>query len=297
MDPADEYIDLTVVSDNTLGDIHLEAGAAYYWNEEVPSFRASASYGGTYPILALSLARNYRKQNGTNNETLLSADDVAGFSVAVPLDFSKGLFLRRLSFGAHYNLISNKEIGNIDGTGASQTLNTIGLSAQFMQKKIEAYQNLTTPLGFGIELGFDRSIGSTDGQQIHAIADGAIRGFWPNHNFVVSTGAKIENASNPYQFLDTFIYPRGYTLPVTNWMTTLQTSYHLPLFYPDFGMMGIFYIKRVRTALFADLGLGSIRMDDYSAKPGFFASTGFELILDAVWLNLFEIRSGFPVQY
>jgi hypothetical protein len=288
-DPTDNSVEFTVVSDNTLGDLHLEAEAAYYWNEKVPGFSATAYYGGTYPILSASVGRNYRKQT-VGDETILSTDDMAGFSASLPLNFSKGLYFRQANFVLQYNLIKNSEY---DG----KVLNTAGLRMGYMATKRQAVQNITTPLGFGLEAGIDRSIGNIKGQQIYAIADGAVRGLWPNHNLVVSAGAKFENSSNPYQFLDLFIYPRGYTQPTTNWMTTLQTAYHFPLLYPDFGMLGIFYLKRVRATLFADGGLGSIPMLDSSNKKGIFASAGIELTMDTYWFNLLGIPLGCRISY
>jgi len=298
VDPTDEAVVLTVVSDNTLGNLHFEAGGSYYWNEKVPGFSASAYYGGTYPILSLSLARNYRKTN-TGGQTVLSTDDIAGFSANLPLNYSKGLFFRQAHIGLQYNLIRNSQVTPDPGEGnrAGQMVHAAGLSMQYIQTKRQALQNITTPLGFGIEAGFDRALGELKGQQIYAIADGAIRGLWPNHNLVVSAGAKIEKASNPYQFLDLFIYPRGYTLPTTNWMTTLQTAYHLPLVYPDFGMLGIFYLMRVRGTVFADLGAGSVVLDDATTRRGLFASAGIELTMDTRWLNLLGIPLGCRFSY
>lgn len=302
LSPTTESIGLYLISDNTLNNLHMEAGADYYWNEQVPGFNASIQYSGLYPVMGLGFSRNYRSTSTTVDDIEFKQfylDNVANAEVSVPLDFSRGLFYRQAFLSAGYNLITNQEIRQSDLLGLSEAIiiHSVSASARYVQTKRQAYQNITTPLGFGLEFSVNQSVCNISGGQYMAIADGAIRGFLPNHNLVVTGAWKLEYDNNQYSYLDLFVYPRGFSIPRSNWMATVQSTYHFPLFYPDFGFAGIFYCSRVRADLFADYGYADIPFDAVTSSNGMFLSTGAELILDTTWLNLVDLPIGFRISY
>lgn len=302
LSPTMQSIGLYLISDNTLNNLHVEAGADYYWNEQVPGFSASIQYAGLYPVMGLGFSRNYRSTSTKVNDVefkQLFLDNVANAEISVPLDFSRGMFYRQALLSAGYNLITNQEVrpGDLLGLSEARIIHSVSASCRYVQTKRQAYQNITTPLGFGLELSVNQSVSSISGGQYMAIADGAIRGLLPNHNLVVTAAWKLEYDSNDYSYLDLFVYPRGFSIPRSNWMATVQTSYHFPLFYPDFGFAGIFYCSRVRADIFADYGYADIPFGAVTSSNGMFLSTGAELILDTTWLNLVDLPIGFRISF
>jgi len=300
LSPTFASIGLYLISDNMLNNLHIEAGADYYWNEQVPGFSASVQYSGLYPVMGLGFSRNYRSTTTTVDDIdykQFFLDHVANAEVSVPLNFSRGMFYRQAFLSAGYNLITNQEIRQSDLLGLSEALiiHSVSANARYVQTKRQAYQNITTPLGFGLEFSVNQSVCNISGGQYMAIADGAIRGFLPNHNLVVTGAWKLEYDDNEYSYLDLFVYPRGFSIPRSNWMATVQSSYHFPLFYPDFGFAGIFYCSRVRADIFADYGYADIPFDAVTSSNGMFLSTGAELILDTKWLNLVDLPIGFRI--
>jgi hypothetical protein len=290
---------LSLVSDNILNNLHLEAGANYYYNEAAAGYSAKVMYGGLYPVLTAGISRYYRHPsvidvlNNTETTNPTSIDNQFSIEAAIPLNLTKGEYYRKVDIILGYNLISVKDLsGSSHSTGDISVVSAATGKARFTLARKKAYQNIATSRGLGLELTANRSIAFTYAAQFQAIGDIAIRGISPNHNLLVSAGWKYEQDRNPYHFMDLFLYPRGYSIPRCDWMATIQSSYHFPLLYPDFGLWGLFYCSRVRADIFADFGYASIPAGLYPNSNGIFASVGSELIFDMRWFNLSEVPLG-----
>jgi Tol biopolymer transport system component len=297
--PGITSVGINLTSDNILNNLHAEGELKYYLNEALPAFGAKILYGGLYPVLSVGISRNYRLPDirslldGTETVELISLDDKLSVEAQVPLNFTKGEYGRLASISLGYNYISVKNIrSDFDGSARKLIVNSLAARASFSAIRKKSLQNITTPLGMALEFTANQSIGSTNAAQYQAIADFATQGLLPNHNLVISAGWKYEQDLNPYQFLDLFLYPRGFTIPKSDWMITLQTAYHLPLVYPDLGFWGIFYCSRIRGDVFADCAYATIPAAYSANSDGLFASVGSELIFDTKWFNFAEIPLG-----
>lgn len=290
---------INFISDNTLSNLHLEGGFNYYYNEKTPGFAAKIQYGGFYPVVSAGISRYYRHAGllevlyGIEPALPASLDNTLSLAVGVPLNLSKGAYFQQVDLSVGYNYISIEQFlpGNNSDPVVSMVSAAKGIASFSMVRK-KALQNIATPFGMNLELMVNQSIGFTSGKQYQAIGDFTIRGLSPNHNLVLHAGLKYEPDRNPYQFMDLFVYPRGYTIPRNDWMLTLQSAYHFPLVYPDFGFWGIFYCSRVRAAVFADYGYASIPAGLYGNPNETFFSVGSELIFDTRWFNLSDIPLG-----
>lgn len=292
-------VGINLISDNILTDLHIEGGPKYYYNEAAPGFDANVQYGGLYPLLSAGFSRYFRHQDfldvllDPETDQPVTLENQLSLEVQIPLNFSKGAYYRMADIALGYNYISARDI--IGGNQANNPVTVVSAfegKARFASVKKQALQNITTPLGMGLELTTNQSIGFTYAAQYQAIGDLAFRGFWPNHNLVLSAGWKYEPYQNIYQFMDLFLYPRGFSIPQYDWMFTFQSAYHFPLLYPDFGFSGIFYCSRVRADIFADYGYASIPASLNTNSNGIYVSVGSELIFDTRWFNLADIPLG-----
>jgi hypothetical protein len=298
--PGFYSVGINLISDNILNNIHIEGEGKYYYNEAAPGLDAKILYGGLYPILSAGVSRNYRHPNvldvidGTEASSPLSLDNSLSFGVNFPLNFTKGATYRQANISLDYNYISSKDLTmSHDATAHVSVISAISGKVRIAGVKKKAFQNIATPLGMSLELTANQSVGFTYAAQYQAIGDLAFRGFAPNHNLVLSAGYKSESDQNHYHFMDLFLYPRGYSIPRYDWMVTLQSAYHFPLLYPDFGFLGIFYCSRIRADIFADYGYASIPASLTNESTGIFASAGTEIIFDTRWFNIAEIPLGF----
>jgi hypothetical protein len=290
---------INLISDNILNNLHIEGGFNYYYNEAAPGFNAKVQYGGLYPVLSAGISRYYRHQDfldvlaGDETTQPISVDNELSLEVRVPLNFTKGEYYRQADISLGYNYLSVKDLAEeFNSNSNTLVVSAIAGKARFASIRKKAYQNITTSFGLSLDLTANQSVGLTHADQYQVIGDFAIRGLSPNHNLVLSAGWKYEPDQNLYHFMDLFLYPRGYRIPRSDWMVTLQSAYHFPVVYPDFGFLGIIYCSRVRADIFADYGYASIpdSFNNYSNRV--FASVGSELIFDTRWFNLASIPLG-----
>ncbi|MFA6128636.1 MAG: hypothetical protein WC699_15155 [Bacteroidales bacterium] len=290
---------INIISDNILNNLHAEGGFEYYYNERAPGFNAMIQYGGIYPVISAGASRYYRHPGildvieGVESAQALSVENQYSLTVKLPYDFSKGMDFRSAAVLFGYDYITSRDFptGNNPSSNVS-VLSVLSGQAQVSSIRKSARQNIATSLGMNLELTANKSISLTEAIEYQAIGDFAIRGFAPNHNFILSAAWKYEPYSLSFHFMDLFLYPRGYSIPAYDWMFTVQSAYHFPLFYPDFGFSGIFYCSRVRGSIFADYGYASIPGMINTTSNGIFLSTGSELIFDTRWFNLADLPLG-----
>lgn len=285
---------LNLVSDNVLNNFHLEAGYQYFLNEASHGFGVSALYGQYLPLISLSYSQGFRNPGAAIADNLKVWESRVGLGAEIPLDFSKGLFNRTVTGGIEIQSTSTPSIpGLINLNSRKIRFGTVGIHSKFLLSRISARQNISTPLGIGGELLFNRSFTNLRASQLQLYLDGSIRGILPNQNLVLGFSFKKESAWNPYQYLDLNAYPRGYQPAANNWLATWQFNYHFPLFYPDLGAGGIIYLSRVRANAFVDYGFGSIIHPVTGAPVSYtFPSFGGELIFDLNLLNLVPASVG-----
>lgn len=295
LSPGFESIGAHLYSDDVLSQFHLDAGVDYYYNETALGYSLSAQYGGLFPLISLSAGKQYRVASLSGYQDVRYQENNLTAGLRVPLLFTRGPFVSQFLLGGEYafSRVTGIPGVSVDMIGQPMLVSSAGINLKWVIRKLQAHQQLTTPFGIGLELSFNQSLNNAFASQFQSFMDFAIRGLFPTHNFTATAGFKFEGWFNDYRFLDTFIYPRGYSIPAYHWMQTIQTNYHFPLLYPDFGIIGIVYFKRVRANLFADIGFGDIvNLEASFPTDGVFTSLGGELIFDTRWLNLVPISLG-----
>jgi hypothetical protein len=83
-----------------------------------------------------------------------------------------------------------------------------------------------------------------------------------------------------YSFANLISYPRGYSGAYDENLVSLGLNYKIPLWYPDFSLGSVIYLKRLKLNLFYDLANGK--------NPGYvnvYQSTGCELTADFHFLR------------
>ncbi|MBT5427998.1 MAG: hypothetical protein HOK84_17465 [Bacteroidetes bacterium] len=286
-------VGLAIQSDNVMNNLHLDAGVDYYLNERSTGYSVNAKYGKWFPIISLSYGELYRHPGILEFNARGTWERSMSAGLEIPLDFSKGTFIKQVLSQANVQRTTIPSSGYDLYSGSNMSFAVLGLQSKAIITKIKAYQNITTPLGAGVEFIINRSLSSLRASQVQVFGDAAVRGLMPNHNLVLGLSAKIEPSSNQYQFIDQHTYPRGYQIPENDFMITVSTNYHFPLLYPDIGINGIIYLLRIRANLFVDLAQG--RVVDYSSSVicRRYLSAGSELIFDTKVFNILTMSIGF----
>ena len=105
-----------------------------------------------------------------------------------------------------------------------------------------------------------------------------------------------------YIFGNSVSFPRGYTDMTAYDLNRLSVDYVFPIVYPDFDFFGLFYVKRIRGDLFADLMKGSsiIRYTENGREKidATYRSYGAELYIDYhPFRVLIPLESGVRLNY
>lgn len=279
---------------NLFNDLIVSARAGININEDNrPFFDTAIRFGRWYPVLDLHARRLDRSVDylGPPNSQYTHTFDetVLGGGVSLPFRWFHGRYQSGLtaSAGLDYHISRRLFAGNRALPDRSFGSYNLALLAATLQNR--ARQNVGPRSGFQLSLFYAQGLSETD------VAKGVIQGIlhlpglFPNHAIRFRAGYQKERLENTFQFQDTFEYSRGYSTPINDTFTLISLNYGMPLFYPDAGVPGLFYLKRVRINAFADMGEGTIDRDEATFD---YRSWGIEVLFDQNVLNLIPLTVG-----
>ncbi|MCF8366612.1 MAG: hypothetical protein K9H16_12565, partial [Bacteroidales bacterium] len=117
-------------------------------------------------------------------------------------------------------------------------------------------------------------------------------GIFRHHSFNVYAGYQKRFDSNPL-FSGIVRLPRGFSGIFTTELKSVAVNYKFPVFYPDFSLSSLAYLKRLKANLFIDYASGSHFGTDETWN-----STGVELFVDMHILRfLAPIELGYRFIY
>jgi hypothetical protein len=225
-----------------------------------------------------------------------------GLSVGVPLNWLKGNYstVFNPSIGFNTYKMTNLFIGKKDILNSfrpqlpNATFSAFDYGFDFSILRRKAYQNLNSRLGFALKAKVNSTIDGSDANKTYLLSQLFLPGIGKNHSLNINVGYQKEALKNIYQFEDQFMYVRGYALPINDEIKSLSLNYQLPLFYPDFGVLGITYFKRIRANVFYDYSESmNVRNNDLTVL----SSMGYEFIFDNNYFNVIPLSVGVRTSY
>jgi len=319
----EEQIAVTANATNLLNNFSL-VGSTNVFLREKNSFKVAtlASYKKWFPILNLEIDFSYRNFNTTLNTNNIvvkgeqTFNDIAlNPSITIPLTQINGNYFRNLSLnlGSEYHHLSNNSFELEDGSktlileNSRYNLFNLKIAASSISRK--AKQHINPHAGISSKLNYNQTLnGVFKGYFLKTISRIHFPGLLKNHNSFITYSQQFNSIHRNNQYLnlkaDTFIYARGFkTINHAKETQKISLTYQLPLFYPDFGVAGITYFKRIRANLFADFSrvkYAVYRKNDllkllYTKQN----SVGVEILFDNTFLNISqaEISLGYRGSY
>ena len=279
----DPLISLRALSTNILNNVEASAGVDYNYDLARLSPFARVTIGTFYPQISFQantfrreaiLADTLRDWREVNISALASAD----------LDFSSGLYLRSLVpvIGVTQTLAS----GDLDFS-----LTSALAQITFKQQRIQARKNLFTRSGQFLQLRLNESLDALQARQIQMRSAVALPAIGINHSLILHADYKSDLEDADFQYTSG-LSQRGYGLVPGDKIWRLSANYHLPLFYPDWGFGGLFYVYRVRTNLFYEYTSSWLEQERIGR-----ASTGVEFVFDLNLVNALSTTVGFRYAY
>ena len=212
--------------------------------------------------------------------------------LSLPLNWLKGTYSYSTNFATGYNLLERTESKTTENSGSRFTFYNTSWSGSVLKRT--AYQHLQPRWGASLNANLQKSFVAGQAQLFQGGGKIYLPGIGKNHGVLLSVGTWLEPANMVYKFPSTFGIARGINLaeaPLNAFSTAF--TYKLPLFYPDWGINGLTYLKRLRANFFLDYG--KAYYNDNSSIVGF--TTGVELKVDQVIFNLAEIPTGLRFGY
>ncbi len=269
---------------NSLSTMIAGAGWQYNVNEQTGKFYASISYKGLYPEFTLQAdignRAGYARYKGSS-ETFRFTWQETNFKaiVSIPWNFSHGRYSRSLlpSIGTTLTGIKhNESTPERFITGRIQTMDYRISAAQYLYS---TPKDVYPRFGQSVNVTFRNTPfgGNALGSIFGATANCYFPGIFRHHGILINGRYQEQNdqSESLYYFPDVISYPRGYSGENDVNLVCLSTNYNLPVWYPDFSMGSVIYLKRLKLNLYYDWGNGR--------NPGYvntYQSMGGELTAD-----------------
>jgi len=296
---------LSLFMQNKLGTIQSDITYVYNTIENASQIRGSVVYAQFYPKFSIGASHTLNRDanNGiiAENSGIFSgrgwSETEANVGVLLPFYLDRGKWFRSLTFktSGHYLKANYSEIdARIDDLKFPYFKNRL----QFYNLALTSKRQIFTRWGQSITLDQSQSFDSGISQQYYVLSTFYFPGLWKTHSFYISPSYKYEPLLK-YYFLDGYPATYGYNRFNAEYSFRVISRYTLPLWYPDVGIPGTVFFKRLFTTVFYDyskftkLPTGSGEFLGHLFQRSF----GFDLNFDVVIFRVFPLRLGVRTVY
>ncbi len=288
--PSTQRIDLKM--QNLLQHYEFSAGALYNINESSFGSVFGGSYAKYFPVLDVQLYDLNRKSQLFFNRRAFTQEyreQVIQAGLRIPLQGLRGNYRWAFTPSVYYQYHQLRERKIDQFQLNNQNFQVLQFNSQVSYLRRKAVKQILPKWGIYAGIEMNQALGNTKINKLSTEAGVYFPGLLRNHGFHVNAAFQLEELNNDYQFSDFFNYPRGYLAAYHDEFRVLRLNYSLPLFYPDVGIAGITYFKRIRANLFIDIGEGGF--SNTVERPSY-RSVGAELIFDNQLMRLAPISIG-----
>ncbi|MEG2727733.1 MAG: hypothetical protein RSA26_01530 [Mucinivorans sp.] len=284
----------TVFLQSDLSD--LEGFATYGWANERNWLKGHFVYKGL--PLTISLDAEY----GGGDQSIYGNVNVAepelyfsaGATLSLPLNLSSGNSMRLFqpTFSVHY---ANALLWDYGQKKYDLGYAHYQASLWWSSARRMAYRSLVPRLGYALRLNaagaFDRRFST-----LWSIwARGYFPGVAPNHAITLKAGAQYQKLAD-LNFTSKVITPRG---AIDNQATTRYWAatfdYAAPIAYPDWGIDGVIFLRRIWAGVFSDFSMGSYVQPDRMIDDRWMYSYGVNIGVDFTLFRTFN--QGFQLVF
>jgi len=267
-----------LMSNDKMGLMDFYASAIYNSNEHTPGFATGVSYNRFFPVLDFNFTdRNRRLQFVDHEENFTERTASAGFHI--PLNLSRGYYNTSVTFGAG--------IQSIDLQGGGLVPLSYGFA--FTRIRQSSARDLVPVWAQRLRFTYRQTPVARPYTANFLSADGrfAVPGLLKHQSLVLEGG--YERQHGTYYFSSQIQFPRGYTPFTGADLTKFSGTYRAPLFYPDWALGQLLYLKRISADAFYDYGKVVNRQ---------YRSAGIEAVFDLNLLHFPEpLRMGVRYAY
>jgi len=289
---------ISLLSQNILSSAFTELGWEYDRNEETGKYYLNFTYEGLYP--AFDFGADYGRRKSYTYDSLDNRIDYSwmqtNFSstVRLPLNFTTNKYSRFIqpSIEFEYLQLDMDDDSELSFKRSNYKALSYRLYASNLLKRSQ--RDMNPCWGQILDLNYRTApfAGDTLGSMFAAEARLYFPGIFKHHSFNFYAGYQKRFDSNPL-FSGIIRLPRGFSGIFTTELESVAVNYKFPVFYPDFSLSSLAYLKRVKANLFFDYAAGS-----HFGADETWNSTGVELFVDLHILRfLAPIELGYRLIY
>jgi len=276
--PDAPVLKFLLMSDNKLNTANLRAGITYDFDRKEHRKFVKLSYTGFFPILDVEAGKgnrtNYylddkqKEQSYSWNET-----DYSG-GVRIPLNFSNNAFISRLTIDGRFSTLI-RESTSYSGRRKIKdtTITSLSFSLSHYGYYVMAARDVGPRKGYSLNLDFRKPTCMDTAYQYAVDFALYFPGVFKHHSIRFYGGLERQYGGDNYgSYLRS---PRGYEYYFLKQYQLVSFDYSLPLFYPDWALGGLIYMKRFKANAFYDYAWGENNGSETS-----FSSAGLSISLD-----------------
>ncbi len=286
---------VSVQSQNVLSTMTADAGFRYNYNDRTGTFYGGLTYSGLYPVIGATYeygtVAGYFNDNSGNTYRYTWNESTFGMNVSIPWNFSRGAWYRYLTPRISTGITSYLHNPNTPPEFFKGYTWYVNYSIYAANYRFSNFRDMYPRFGQNIYAIYRNGpFGGYDpGQLLACEANLYFPGIFRHHGIRIYGGGQQRwNSPEGHNLFSNIIsLPRGTAGFSADRMYSLSANYKLPLFYPDWSIGSVMYIKRFKLNLFYDFAGGVSKGTTATTT----SSSGGELTVD-----LHILRFVFPFE-
>jgi len=285
---------VTLLSQNLLGTSFTALGYEYNRNEAAGKYSLKYSYEGWYP--AIDLETEYGLRRGTYQDTIYYDYDEFNLSgwVRVPLNRNVKSWFIGIQPYAGYSYICRDMNPGMEVKFRKDHFHSLNTKLYLYAQSRMSERDLNPRWAQSIDINYRQTLFEADTASSVFAAEMSLYfpGLFKHHSFRIYGGYQ-ERITEYYPYSDQIVIARGFSGIYAGSMFTGSINYEFPVFYPDWHIGPVLYLKRLKAGIFYDHTL------TFDHEPyQHYNSIGLDLTLDFHLLRLFApLEAGLRTIY
>lgn len=288
----DPIFTFSLYGENVINTMQTEIYYLYNQNEKTNAVGLNATYGGLFPYISAGTEFTFDRERITGNKLRRwnQLDSRLGF--IIPLNYTSGQTFKNLTISNYYVLRNEFNRGFFKDSIGNTSFSYLSHNISWTQQIQQAVQHIYPRFAYSISSSYRYPITRYEGYQFYASASLYLPGILSTHNLVLS-GAIQQRDTSRLIFSSRLANARGfadyYGTNAGSRLWRLSANYHLPLWYPDWGVGNILYLQRLRANVFYDFQrlFSNDKLLTLDLR-----SVGVEFYVDTKWWNQYPLTFG-----
>jgi len=296
------YPGFMIFSQNILGT--SVGGISYFYDHGSHFIRPEISWTGSYPVITFSgNIKVYENMPQVENEAGNRSHNGNEYRISgyVPLLFARGQsvmqVIPRLS-------LDHLDMGFREGASRMKGIDLFETELYFSYYRRKSYRDIYTRLGISSTVSYTSTPLNKNsfGNNVSISGVFYLPGVSRHHSFYLRSAYQKQDRETYYLPIAAINRPRGYEQYIAESQASVSINYTMPVFYPDWSVPSVIYIRRLWLNAYYDYSYGEnimeLKNNVYSPYTGSYSSYGAEIYADINPLRfIFPVSAGIRIGY